>query len=87
MRLSKIIVLGLLIWLQNPSDAQIGSALSFDGSNDFVSVPNSNNLQVGGSNFNVEFWVRQTLVSRNFRYAVAKDHNITNNQYNLVAKK
>lgn len=59
----------------------VGSALNFDGNNDFVSVPNTGSLQVGGGNFTVEFWARPTLVNGNFRYAVTKDNDNTNMEF------
>lgn len=59
----------------------VASALNFDGTNDFVSVPNTSSLQVGGGNFTVEFWARPTLVNGNFRYAVTKDHDNTSMEF------
>lgn len=41
------------------SDGKVNSALSFDGSNDYVAIPDSSAWSFGSNNYAVEFWVRR----------------------------
>jgi len=38
-----------------------GTALSFDGSNDYVSIPDSSSLDISGNQISIEFWMKPTV--------------------------
>jgi len=45
------------------SDCASGSCLSFDGSDDKITIPNSTSLQVTGD-LTISFWIRPTNISK-----------------------
>ncbi len=45
---------------------KVGKAVSFDGSNDYVTVPNSSSLALGTGDFNVSMWLKTTTSASSF---------------------
>lgn len=58
------------------SQKQFGGGLSFDGSNDYASVPDNSTLRFADTTFTVEFWMKSaTNGGSTFSYPVAKGVN------------
>jgi hypothetical protein len=55
------------------SNCVSGSCLEFDGSNDYVSVPDVPSLEIAG-NLTLSFWVKPDVLSNNFMPIVTKEY-------------
>lgn len=51
-----------------------GSALQFDGIDDFIVVPHDRSLNFGEESFSISFWLNQTVTDRNMTYMIKGTH-------------
>lgn len=51
-----------------------GSALQFDGIDDFIVVPHDRSLNFGEESFSISFWLNQTVIDRNMTYIIKGTH-------------
>jgi hypothetical protein len=61
------------IW-KSGSNCVSGSCLEFDGSNDYVSVPDVPSLEIAG-NLTLSFWVKPDVLSNNFMPVATKNYS------------
>jgi len=55
---------------------EVSGSLRFDGTGDYITVPSSTNLQLGSSNFTVEFWLYLPVaIASNYQIYIGKGHN------------
>ena len=54
-----------------------GSGLSFDGTNDYLSVPNSSSLDISGSKLTLSMWLNPSTTSTGDQVVVGKHWNTT----------
>ncbi len=57
----------LLLHFDSPAESPLGPAIYFDGSGDYLTVPDSADWDFGSSDFTIEFWFR-TEVTGGFGY-------------------
>ncbi|MBE0639477.1 MAG: hypothetical protein IH598_13250, partial [Bacteroidales bacterium] len=62
-----------------------GIALSFDGVDDFITIPNSPSINFGTNNFSVEFWINSSDLTREILFQKRDDCNggPTNNLWGI----
>ena len=65
------------------AQGKIGQGLSFDGTDDFVEVPDSTSLQIS-SNFAISFWFKTASISQTQKYLIAKNNNAGSNQWSVI---
>jgi hypothetical protein len=66
-----------------------GNALSFDGSNQSITIPNSPSINFGTNNFSVEFWINSSDLTREILFQKRDDCNggPTNNLWGIEKKR
>ncbi len=52
----------------------LGSALQFDGIDDYVQVPHNPSIDFSDQDFSISFWLKQTVVDRHMRYIIKGTH-------------
>ena len=62
MRNKSLIAAVLLCTLMSSLHAQGNYALSFDGSDDYVSIPDNDALDIGTSDFSIQFWIKSMII-------------------------
>jgi len=56
------------------NDGILGSALQFDGIDDYVQVPHDPSIDFGRQDFSISFWLKQSAVDRHMRYIIKGTH-------------
>ena len=69
-------VYGAPLWV----NGRVDQAIDFDGSNDYVLVPNSTSISVGGSNYTLSAWIYPHSLS-GWRGIVTKVKDLNNKEY------
>ncbi|HFE64883.1 MAG TPA: hypothetical protein ENK14_10795, partial [Caldithrix sp.] len=64
-----------------PNRTPPGNALDFDGSNDYVTVPNSTSLDIGNNKVTLEMWVKLTTLPGNISEDFESIYGSTQNSY------
>jgi len=65
------------------SNCKVGSCLSFNGTNNYVSVADNAKLRVEGGNFTISVWINPSVVRQQVILFKANP-NMTNNGYSLI---
>ena len=53
----------------------VGTALMFDGIDDYVSVPHQDVFNFGENAFSISFWIKQTVQDKHMRYIIKGTHS------------
>ncbi|MEK7165200.1 MAG: LamG-like jellyroll fold domain-containing protein, partial [Patescibacteria group bacterium] len=68
-----------------PVIGKIGQALNFDGTDDYVSIPDANSLDIT-NNFSISLWVKPANLTQTNKYILSKPKTATinDNTYSLL---
>ncbi|MFO0969304.1 MAG: LamG-like jellyroll fold domain-containing protein [Gemmataceae bacterium] len=63
---------------------RLGQALSFDGVNDYVNVPDANNLDLSGGSFTISAWIKPAATGSTYQVIADKSLDNTSLDYDLA---